>query len=98
MEYFEINCWSVGTTNLIKYSSRELNEFGIAFFSVRKTYSEGIDIMISIHARNSSFFLVSSSESRCSGPSECIVGEYFSLESAKQALMQLCSENDEYYL
>lgn len=76
---------------------QNLSAFSNSTLSAQKTYSEGIDVIRSIHLTKDSFSIVSTLESRTSGPAEAIEGSYLTLDLAKETLLTLCKEDDEYY-
>lgn len=97
MNYLENNNWNIRQSLEIKYISTEFSVMGKAVCSVQKTYEEGIDIIRSIHVANEKYHLISTTESRSSGPSEADEGIFEDLEKVKKALVSACKEDDIYY-
>ncbi len=97
MNYLESNEWVIKEMLEIKYISNDFSLMGKAAYSVQKTYEEGIDIIRSIHVSNEKYHLISTTESRSSGPSEADEGRFEDLEGAKEALVSVCKEDDNYY-
>ena len=79
------------------YFSESLNRFSDILLSVQKTYSEGIDVIRTIHQNENKYVVVSSIESRVSGPSEYLEETINTYEEAETALIKACKEDDEFY-
>ncbi|KOE07360.1 hypothetical protein ACS82_00080 [Vibrio parahaemolyticus] len=55
--------------------------------SFQKTYSDGLDVLLSIELRDNAYELWSSAENRCSGPSKHKDSIHQTIESAVEAAL-----------
>ena len=97
MNYLFENNWNVNEKIQVKYYSESFSAYSLSIVSVQKTYIDGTDIIRSIHQENGSFVIISSAESRCSGPSEIIEAKVNSLEEAQNKIIEACKEDDAFY-
>ena len=98
MEYLNESGWTLRQDEPIEYQTDSLSKLPDPIISVRKTYSEGIDVIRSIHFIDNGFQIISTIESRSSGPAEALEETLTTLDLAKSALRRLCSEDDGFYV
>ena len=97
MNYLTNNYWNSRANGKVVYNSEKLNNLPDAIFSTQKTYDEGIDVIRSIHKNENKFIVVSSTESRVSGPSECLEKTVNTYNEAEIILIESCKEDDAFY-
>ena len=62
--------------------------------SFQRTYSDGLDVLLSIELRDNAYELWSSAENRCSGPSKHLDSIHQTIESAVEAALVEMDEWD----
>lgn len=61
-------------------------------YTIQKTFDDGTDVILKILRSDTMYLVMSSAESRTSGPNESLIGTYATLEDAIQVVEGECED------
>lgn len=81
-------------TTILPVGWAELRNNDVEIVSFQRTYSDGLDVLLTIESRNNVYELWSSAEHRCSSPAKNVDSIHQTVESALKAALEQMNEWD----